>query len=298
LTPGDADGFVAVLSKIVDDTFTNDYWEIRLPNDLDSSASKSPALLAYIAALNILDADALLSTGKVRARLDPAVTAKKGIERHHLFPRAYLRQLGIHNTKRVNQIANMALVEWFDNISISDEPPMSYWPDQIRKKKLSRATLEQQLRWHALPKNWTSLPYDTFLSVRRKLMSEVVRAAFKQLADPDYTPVYPPAGQPTENPVPTRTRYRVSVGDLLDAGLLSPGAVLINQTDDAEAVVLDDGRIEFDGLWYESPTGAAEAARGAPVNGWSYWLADTKNGLQTLRALRDELLKSEDEAAE
>src|SRR5690606_26526783 len=66
---GDADGFVRVLSKVVDDTLTTDYWQITLPNELASSASKSPSLLAYIAALNIVDADALLSTAKVRSRL-------------------------------------------------------------------------------------------------------------------------------------------------------------------------------------------------------------------------------------
>jgi hypothetical protein len=86
LGPGDADGYIQTLSKIVDDTLTADYWSITLPNELATSASKSPALPAYIAALNILDADALLSTGKIRGRLDPAITAKKGIERHHIFP--------------------------------------------------------------------------------------------------------------------------------------------------------------------------------------------------------------------
>jgi len=95
---------------------------------LSSSASKSPALLAYIAALNNVDAVALLSTGKVRARLDPAITAKKGIERHHLFPRAYLRKQKVAGTKQINQIANMALVEWHDNIAISDHPPSLYSP--------------------------------------------------------------------------------------------------------------------------------------------------------------------------
>ena len=77
LKPGDADGYVRILSKTVDDTLTADFWAITLPNDLATSASKSPALLAYIAALNILDADPLLSTGKVRSRLDPAITARR-----------------------------------------------------------------------------------------------------------------------------------------------------------------------------------------------------------------------------
>jgi hypothetical protein len=153
LAHGDGDGFVAALARIVDDTLTPDFWEITLPNELASSASKSPALLAYIAALNIVDADALLSTAKVRARLDPAVTAKKGIERHHLFPRAYLRKQKVTGTKQINQIANMALVEWHDNIAISDLPPATYWPDQLAKKKLPEADLAEQLRWHALPQD-------------------------------------------------------------------------------------------------------------------------------------------------
>jgi hypothetical protein len=92
--------------------------------------------MAYIAALNILDAEALLSTGKVRSGLDPAIIARKGIERHHLFPPNHLRHsLGIKDTRQINQIANMALVEWCDNIAISDLPPAQYWPEQLGKKR-------------------------------------------------------------------------------------------------------------------------------------------------------------------
>ena len=72
-----------VLSEIVDNTLTADYWAITLPNKLATSASKSPALLAYIAALNILDADALLSTGKVRG---PARPSHHGEEGHRAPP--------------------------------------------------------------------------------------------------------------------------------------------------------------------------------------------------------------------
>jgi len=131
---------------------TADYWAITLPNDLATSASKSPALLAYIAALDILDADALLSTGKVRGRLDPAITARKGIERHHIFPRAYLRsQLKITDNREINQIGNMAMVEWADNIAISDNAPDIYWPAQLSAKGLPSETLRRQMYWHALP---------------------------------------------------------------------------------------------------------------------------------------------------
>jgi hypothetical protein len=287
---GDADGFVATLSKIVDDTFTTDFWEITLPNELSSSASKSPALLAYIAALNIVDADALLSTTKVRTRLDPAVTAKKGIERHHLFPRAYLHKQGVTNTRQINQIANMALVEWSDNIAISDRPPAEYWPQQLALKGVRDRDLAEQARWHALPEGWTELPYEEFLARRRKLMATVVRSAFGRLADQQYAPVYPAAGQPPPVAPTARTSYAVRVVDLLDAGLLTAGAILINRTDDVEAMVLPDGRIEFDGTEYDSPSGAGDAAHGGTTNGWTYWLADTAEGLRPLAALRDDLL--------
>ena len=152
LKPGDADGYVRILSKTVDDTLTADYWTITLPNDLATSASKSPALLAYIAALNIPDAGAPLSTGKARARLDPAVTARKGIERHHLFPRVYLRShLKVTDRREINQIASMALVEWADNIAISDDAPAVYRSAQAGTKKLPAAMPQRRLYWHALP---------------------------------------------------------------------------------------------------------------------------------------------------
>jgi hypothetical protein len=277
------------LSKTIDSQLTTDFWEITLPNELSSSAPKSPALLAYIAALNIVDADSLLSTTKVRTRLDPAVTSKKGIERHHLFPRAYLRKLGITGVRQVNQIANMALVDWNDNIAIADKPPSQYWPEQLAAKGLRDADLAEQVRWHALPAGWTELPYEEFLERRRRLMAEVVRTAFGRLADQQYAPRYPPAGRPTSAAPISRARFGVRVMDLIEADLLNAGAVLINPTDDVEATVLADGRIEFDSTAHDSPSGASDAAHGGSTNGWTYWLADTPDGLRSLAALRDDI---------
>jgi hypothetical protein len=181
---GDADGFIATLNLIISDTLTADYWTITLPNELATSAAKSPALLAYIAALNIHNADVLLSHSKVRSRLDPAITLKKGIERHHLFPKGYLKTtLGITDTKRVNQIANFALVDWSDNIAISDLAPATYWPQQLAAKGLAGDKLTQAMYWHALPEDWQHLPFDDFLAARRKRMALVVKDAMTRLTD-------------------------------------------------------------------------------------------------------------------
>ncbi|MEO3751107.1 DUF262 domain-containing protein [Streptomyces sp. B6B3] len=279
----DGPGFTATLDKIIDDTLGRDYWEITLPNELDSSASKSPALMAYVAALNILDADALLSTTRVRTRLDPAVMLRKGIERHHLFPRNHLKSQGITEVSRINQIANMALVEWSDNIAISDAPPADYWPRQLARKQLPEERLARQRHWHALPDGWEHLPYGDFLAARRTLMAEVVHEAFRTLGSHDYHPVYPAvsAPQPAEQ--------WIALADLLAAGLLEPGTQLVPRQGSYEATgELDaDGTIVLDGQRYDSPSGAARSL-GSSANGWTFWRARTREGTQTLDDLRRE----------
>jgi hypothetical protein len=297
LKAGDADGYIQVLSKVVEDTLTADYWSITLPNELATSASKSPALLAYIAALNILDADALLSTGKVRARLDPAITAKKGIERHHVFPRAYLRtKLKITDNREINQIANMALVEWADNIAISDDAPGVYWPAQLSEKNLPADMLARQQYWHALPDGWEHMDYAAFLAARRRLMGHVVRDAYVRLNEHGYTPIYPEAGRALVGEKPgvarTWTYHGVRLADLISADLLPAGATLLPTQGGLEVVatVLPDGKIAYGDEIYATPSAASGAASGGPTNGWTFWAADTPEGRFTLAALREEFL--------
>lgn len=290
---GDADSFCRALDRIVADTLGNDYWTITLPNELSTSAAKSPALMAYVAALNILDAEPLLSTSKVRARLDPAVTSRKGIERHHIFPKAFLKRQGIADTKRINQIANMALVEWTDNIDISDEAPTRYWPAQIAQKNISAHRLTQQQYWHALPDGWEALPYEEFLVARRRLMGTVVRDAFAKLTEDTYAPTYP-ATEPSTGPPAPITR-EVTVADLVSADLLQEGTTLLAAGDaEIAAIVLDDGRLSFSGQTYGSPSAAAAAASGASRNGWTYWIADLADGYFSLSSLRETFLSSRD----
>jgi len=173
--------FVGVLNKIITDTLTDDFWNIGLPNELATSIARSPSLFAYHAALNLLDARVLFSNLKVSDLLDPSLKAKKSpLERHHLFAKGYLKTLGVTDNKEVNQIANFALVEWKDNIDISDDSPAVYVPPY--KKRFSEDELKAMYRWHALPEKWEEMPYDAFLAERRKLIAQVIRAGFQQLA--------------------------------------------------------------------------------------------------------------------
>jgi len=176
----DADGFVSLLDNIVRDRFTEDYWSITLPNDLATSSARSPSLFAYYAALNLLEARVLFSKLKVAELLDPGGRGRRpAVERHHLYPKAYLGKQGITSARDTNQIANYALVEWADNAGVSSRPPADYWPTYAAR--FAPEELERMRYWHALPDGWEGMGYGEFLAARRKAMARVIRDAFETL---------------------------------------------------------------------------------------------------------------------
>lgn len=175
-----ADDFVKNLTKICEITLTNDFWAVNLPNDLATSSSRSPSLFAYHAAQVLLDAKGLFSKIKISDLLDPTTTAhKSALERHHLFPKDYLKKLGFQGTRELNQIANYALVEWGDNIQISNKAPQEYIPEITNR--FSQSEIEKMYRLHALPQNWEHMEYRDFLEKRRELMAQIIAEGYKIL---------------------------------------------------------------------------------------------------------------------
>ena len=179
LHSGDGLAFCNELDRIVRSNFTGDYWNISLPNRLDTSAARSPTLFAYWAALNLLDAELLFSDLRIRDLFDPNTMAPRGIEQHHLFPRAHLGKEEVTASRQVNAIANMAFLDWPENVEIAAVSPQEYWPTMSASMEKER--LERQLYWHALPMGWEQLDYATFLERRRNLIAAVVRDGFNTL---------------------------------------------------------------------------------------------------------------------
>jgi hypothetical protein len=177
--------FTEALDQIMSDTLTEDYWKITLPNELATSSARSPSLYAYYASLCLLNARVLFSQLSVYDLLDPMVNAyKKATERHHLFPKKHLHGLGITEKADVNQIANFALLEWHDNIAISDRAPNEYFPKYVQRciQHGEESELANMRFWHALPEGWEQMAYKNFLGARRQCMAEVIRAGFARLA--------------------------------------------------------------------------------------------------------------------
>ena len=165
---------------------TSDYFEQILPEELATSATNSPSWNAYLAALTILDVKALFSDLKVSILFSGDLDGtKKSVERHHLFPKAYLHEIGITDDKDTNQIANYAYIEWPDNIEISDKEPPTYFPNMVNKY-VPNDRVDELKTIHALPDDWHNMKYNEFLQERRKLMAKVIKKGYETLTNKNF----------------------------------------------------------------------------------------------------------------
>ncbi len=173
-------GFIDALNHVMVSSLTNDFWGITLPAALESSSARNPELFAYVAAQNRLNAPVLFSHKKISDLIDPALqTKKKALERHHLFPRAWLEKQAITDQKVINQMANYALLEWPENIAISDTPPSEYVPQM--RDRFSAIEWKTMNDLHGLPESWENMEYQDFLQERRRLMAAIIRRGFETL---------------------------------------------------------------------------------------------------------------------
>ena len=187
-SPEDGQSFGTVLARIISDTLTNDFWTITVPNELETSSVRSPTLSAYYAAQVRLGAPVLFSHKSVESLLDPTIKLKKqALDRHHLFPRAWLKSQGIQDVKAINQIANFALLEWPNNIEISAKDPRDYVP--VMKTRFNAEDWGKMCDLHALPDGWERMRYEDFLDRRRELMANVIRRGFESLSSGTFKPI-------------------------------------------------------------------------------------------------------------
>ncbi|WP_022868795.1 hypothetical protein [Schaalia vaccimaxillae] len=119
-----------ILSR-VNERPTNDYFDITLlgSEGLAVSGRGNNAWNAYVASLNIMDAKILFSKSNllVSKLFEPGTDGnRKSLEKHHLFPKAYLKSLGYSDSK-INQMPNYAFIDWKDNMDILDDAPSVYY---------------------------------------------------------------------------------------------------------------------------------------------------------------------------
>lgn len=171
-----------ILSR-VNERLTNDYFDITLlgSEGLAVSGRGNNAWNAYVASLNIMDAKILFSKSSllVSKLFEPGTDGnRRSLEKHHLFPKAYLKSLGYPDSK-INQMANYAFIDWKDNMDILDDAPSVYYPIVCEGK--SEDEIRRMEEENALPHGWEDMTYEDFLEERRKLMAAKIKAAYEQL---------------------------------------------------------------------------------------------------------------------
>lgn len=176
-----ADEFEEYLKNRIRLVYTNDYFTHTLPDDLNSSASVSTVWNAYLAALNILNKKVLFSDLYYRELLSGDYNGtRNALEKHHLFPKAYLEKIGIKDDRDRNQIANFAFIEWGDNMIVGDEAPAEYFKPIFERKTIPEERKEI-MKYNALPEDWYNMQYNDFLVKRRKLMANVIKEGYERL---------------------------------------------------------------------------------------------------------------------
>lgn len=171
-----------ILSR-VDERLTNDYFDITLVgrDGLAVSGRGNNAWNAYIASLNILNAGVLFSKSNllISKLFDTGMDgSRKSLEKHHLFPKAYMKSKGYPDAK-INQMANYAFIDWKDNADILDDAPSVYYPIVCAgRKEEDILRMEEE---NALPHGWENMVYEEFLAARRKLMAAKIKTAFEVL---------------------------------------------------------------------------------------------------------------------
>lgn len=171
-----------ILSR-VEERLTNDYFEITLlgSEGLAVSGRGNNAWNAYVASLNILNAKVLFSKSNLllSKMYEPGTDGnRKSLEKHHLFPKAYLKNQGYGDAK-INQMANYAFIDWKDNMEILDDAPSVYYPIICEGRTLEQIiSMEME---NALPHGWENMQYEEFLVERRKLMAGKIKEAYEIL---------------------------------------------------------------------------------------------------------------------
>lgn len=183
-------GVDAALAAIETSELTDGFWSEGLPLALDSSSTRNPQFVAFLAAQNSRGARGFLSKYIKVANMIGDVGQG---DVHHLFPKAFLAAHGINDRSEVNQTANYAIAETPLNIRIGKDAPATYMARvqaQIDGASLDigeitdAADLALNLAENAVPEllfGAGASSYSVFLDARRRLMAAYIRSFYLHL---------------------------------------------------------------------------------------------------------------------
>ena len=179
-------GTLQMMKTVVDSELSDGFWEGLLPQNMDTSAARSPYWNVFRASQVFTQAKGFLSK---EISVSNLIELKGDI--HHVYPKGYLKSKG-YKPGQYNQIANLVQMQTEINIKIGAKSPNQYFTaleSQVSggPKEFGgisdRANLLANLVEHALPPELleSEIPFEEFLVIRRRLMAKVIRQYFEKL---------------------------------------------------------------------------------------------------------------------
>jgi hypothetical protein len=171
-----------------DSILPSTFWEIALPQALETSSVNSPVFNVFIAAQINQNCNSFLMRG---TKISDLITISGDV--HHIFPKAYLKKNGIDVKTKYNQVANFTYLDTQVNKAVGDNAPNVYLGNVLNQCKtrnieigniLTEDDLYTNLEENCIPKeiiNMTIKDYDSFLQERRKLMAKLIEKYYKSL---------------------------------------------------------------------------------------------------------------------
>ncbi|MBQ6851168.1 MAG: DUF262 domain-containing protein [Oscillospiraceae bacterium] len=180
-------GVVKTLEDIEAATLSDNFWDVKVVQDLSYTSTINPTYLVYLAAQVAGNDISLLSNN---------ITVKDLIEIagdvHHIFPKAYLKVNG-YSKNTYNQEANYAYLDTQVNKSIGKKAPCEYFAEALKQCETKIITcgsitdikaLKDNLAVNCVPFEacyMTHNDYNIFLEKRRELMAKKIKEYYYNL---------------------------------------------------------------------------------------------------------------------
>lgn len=180
-------GVVKALESIEAAILSENFWDVKIVQDLAYTSPINPTYLVYLAAQ---------VSGNDMSLLSNNITVKDLIEIagdvHHIFPKEYLKANGF-NKNLYNQDANYVYLDPQVNKSIGKKAPCEYFSEALKQCETGKITcgsitdvdaFKANLETNCIPFevcNMTYMDYENFLEQRRKMMARKIKEYYCRL---------------------------------------------------------------------------------------------------------------------
>lgn len=183
-----AKGFIQFFKENEEAILSDTFWNVRLVQSLETSAVNSPYFNVFLAA-QVHAGDRALFSSATKVMDLISITG----DVHHIFPREYLKQNGVTDRTKYNQVANYVYLDPQVNISIGKKAPADYFRialEQCNTGVMQIGTItkiddfKENLAANCIPEDiidMTVADYDDFLLERRKLMAAKIKAYYQSI---------------------------------------------------------------------------------------------------------------------